>query len=65
MQVNRITKKDGKLETTQVEVPTPVYNFRVRPEIYEPLVLEAAKESRSITAHINHILGQHLTNQLK
>jgi len=65
MKVNRITKKDGRIEKTQVEVPAPVYNVRIRPELYEPLVSEAAKESRSITAHINHILGQHLTNQLK
>jgi len=65
MQVNRITKKDGKLETTQVEVPAPVYNVRIRPELYEPLVLKAAKEHRSVTAEINHRLELSLSDQLK
>lgn len=65
MQVNRVIKKNGKLETTQVEAPTPVYNVRIRPEIYEPLVTIAAKEHRSITAHINYVLERALENQLK
>ena len=65
MQINRITKKDGKLETTQVEVPVPVYNVRIRPEIYEPLVVQAAHEHRSVTAHTNYVLEQHLANRVK
>ncbi len=60
MQVNRVIKKNGKLETTQVEMPTPIYNVRIRPEIYEPLVAIAAKEHRSITAHINYLLEREL-----
>lgn len=65
MKVNRITKKEGRIEKTQVEVPTPVYNVRIRPEIYEPLVIQAGRERRSITAHINYILEQHLADRVQ
>ena len=65
MKVNRITKQNGKLETTQVEVPAPVYNVRIKPEIYEPLVIQANQEHRSITAHINYVLERHLANRIQ
>lgn len=64
MKVNRITKKDGEIERAQVEVPEPVYNVRIRPEIYEPLVIVAAKEHRSVTAHINYVLERHLASSI-
>lgn len=61
--INRITKKDGKIVKTQVDAQTPIYNVRIKPELYEPLVLQASQESRSVTAHINHILATHLNKQ--
>lgn len=65
MQVNRVIKRNGKIETTQVEAPTPIYNVRIKPEIYEPLIMLAAKERRSITAHINYVLEREVASQLK
>lgn len=60
MKVNRITKKGGKITKEQIDKPDPIYNVRIRPEVYEPLVVQAARENRSATAQINHILEQHL-----
>lgn len=65
MKVNRIAKNNGKIETTQVEIPAPIYSVRIRPEIYEPFVALAAKEKRSITAHVNYVLEQELAKRLK
>lgn len=65
MKINRIIKKNGKIETAQVELPAPVYNVRIKPEIYEPLVIQAGRERRSITAHINYILERHLADHVQ
>ena len=65
MKATRVTKQNGKIEKTQVDLPEPVYNVRIKPEIYEPLVLRAAKEHRSVTAHINYLLEQALAAQLQ
>lgn len=65
MKVTRVTKQNGKIETTQVEVPEPVYNVRIKPEIYEPLVVQAVQEHRSATAHINYVLERHLTGRIQ
>jgi hypothetical protein len=65
MKVNRITKKNGKIETTRVELSAPVYNVRIKPEIYEPLVIQAGQERRSITAHINYLLERHLADHVQ
>lgn len=65
MKVNRVTKQNGKLETTQVDVPATIYSVRIKPEIYEPLVIQAGQERRSITAHINYILERHLADRVQ
>ena len=65
MKVNRIIKKGGKIEKTQVEAEPPIYNVRIRPEIYEPFVVLAAKEKRSVTAHINYVLEQYLASRVE
>lgn len=58
--VNRIVKKDGKIIKTKVDVPTPVYNVRIKQEVYERLVVLAAENGRSITGEINYRLEQSL-----
>lgn len=58
--VNRIVKKDGKIIKTKVDVPTPVYNVRIKQEVYERLVFLAAENGRSITGEINWRLEQSL-----
>ena len=58
--VNRIVKKDGKLIKTKVDVPTPVYNVRIKQEVYERLVVLAAENGRSVTGEINYRLEQSL-----
>ena len=65
MKVTRITKKDGKIVKNQAEISDPIYNVRIRPEIYEPLVILAAKEKRSVTAHINYVLEQYLESHVE
>lgn len=63
MKISRVTKINGKLETTQIEAAAPIYNVRIKLEIYEPLALLAAKEHRSVTAHINYLLEQSLAKR--
>ena len=58
--VNQITKKDGKIIKTKVDVPTPIYNVRIKQEVYERLVVLAAENGRSVTGEINHRLEQSL-----
>lgn len=58
--INQIVKKDGKIIKTQVDAPAPIYNVRIKQEVYEPLVTQAAEENRSVTAQINYILEKHL-----
>lgn len=58
--VNQITKKDGKIIKTKVNVPTPFYNVRIKQEVYERLVVLAAENGRSITGEINYRLEQSL-----
>lgn len=58
--INRITKQNGTITKTQVDVPTPVYNVRIRQEVYERLVVLAAENGRSVTGEINHRLEQSL-----
>ena len=58
--VNRIVKKDGNIIKTKVDVPTPVYNVRIKQEVYERLVVLAAENGRSITGEINYRLEQSL-----
>lgn len=65
MKVNRITKQNGKIETTHIDVPAPVYNVRIKPEIYESLATQASQEHRSVTAHINYVLERHLANRIQ
>lgn len=63
--VNRIIKKDGKITKTQVDAPTPVYNVRIKPEVYERLAVIAAQEGRSATAQINFVLERSLQSDKK
>lgn len=65
MKITRITKQNGKIEKLQVEAPAPIYSVRIKPEIYEPLVIESAQERRSVTAHINFVLEQHLAGKVQ
>ena len=58
--VNRIVKKDGKIIKTKVDVPTPVYNVRIKQEVYERLVVLAAENGRSVTGEINYRLEHSL-----
>lgn len=58
--VNQIIKKDGKIIKTKVDVPTPIYNVRIKQEVYERLVVLAAENGRSITGEINYRLEQSL-----
>lgn len=58
--INRITKQNGTIAKTQVDVPTPIYNVRIKQEVYERLVVLAAKNGRSVTGEINHRLEQSL-----
>ena len=57
--VNQIVKKNGKIIKSKVEISTPVYNVRIKQEVYERLVVLAAENGRSITGEIN------LSNRLK
>ena len=61
--VNRIVKKNGKLIKSKVEIPTPVYNVRIKQEVYERLVVLAAENGRSVTGEINYRLEQSLKKQ--
>ena len=56
--INRITKQNGTI--TQVDAPTPIYNVRIKQEVYERLVVLAAENGRSVTGEINHRLEQSL-----
>ncbi len=58
--INQITKKDGKIIKTKVDVPAPIYNVRINQEVYERLVVLAAENGRSITGEINYRLEQSL-----
>ena len=58
--VNRIVKKNGKLIKSKVEIPAPVYNVRIKQEVYERLVVLAAENGRSVTGEINWRLEQSL-----
>lgn len=58
--INQIIKKDGKIIKTQVDENKPIYNVRVKQEIYERLVVLAAENGRSITGEINWRLEQSL-----
>ncbi len=58
MQINRIVKKDGKIHETTAEVKAPVYNVRIKQELYERLSVLANKEDRSVTNYINRILEE-------
>lgn len=58
--INQIVKKDGKIIKTQIDVPRPVYNVRIKQEVYERLVALAAENGRSITSEINWRLEQSL-----
>lgn len=58
--VNRIVKKNGKLIKSKVEISTPVYNVRIKQEVYERLVVLAAENGRSVTGEINYRLEQSL-----
>lgn len=59
-EINRITKQNGTITKTQVDTPTPIYNVRIRQEVYERLVVLAAENGRSVTGEINHRLEQSL-----
>lgn len=58
MQVNRIVKEDGKIEKTTADDKAPVYNVRIKQSLYEPLVILAKKDDRSVTKYINRILEE-------
>ena len=58
--VNRITKQNGTITKTQADAPTPIYNVRIKQEVYERLVVLAAENGRSVTGEINHRLEQSL-----
>ena len=58
--INRITKQNGTIIKTQVDAPTPIYNVRIKQEVYERLVVLAAENGRSVTGEINHRLEQSL-----
>ena len=58
--VNQIVKKNGKIIKSKVEIPTPVYNVRIKQEVYERLVVLAAENGRSVTGEINYRLEQSL-----
>lgn len=58
--INQIVKKDGKIIKTQIDVSRPVYNVRIKQEVYERLVALAAENGRSITSEINWRLEQSL-----
>ena len=58
--VNQITKTDGKIIKTKVNVPTPFYNVRIKQQVYERLVMLAAENGRSVTGEINWRLEQSL-----
>lgn len=58
--INRITKQNGTITKTQVDTPTPIYNVRIKQEVYERLVVLAAENGRSVTGEINHRLEQSL-----
>jgi hypothetical protein len=58
--INRIVKNNGKIIKTKVDVPTPVYNVRIKQEVYERLVVLAAENGRSVTGEINYRLEQSL-----
>lgn len=58
--INRITKQNGVITKTQVDAPTPIYNVRIKQEVYERLVVLAAENGRSVTGEINHRLEQSL-----
>ena len=36
--VNQIVKKNGKIIKSKVEISTPVYNVRIKQEVYERLI---------------------------
>ena len=61
--VNQIVKKNGKIIKSKVEIPAPVYNVRIKQEVYERLVVLAAENGRSITGEINYRLEQSLKKQ--
>lgn len=58
--VNQIVKKNGKIIKSKVEIPTPVYNVRIKQQVYERLVVLAAENGRSVTGEINYRLEQSL-----
>lgn len=58
--INQIVKKGGKIIKTQVDAPSTVYNVRIKQEVYERLVVLAAKNGRSVTGEINWRLEQSL-----
>ena len=58
--INRIVKKNGKLIKSKVKISAPVYNVRIKQEVYERLVILAAENGRSVTGEINYRLEQSL-----
>ena len=58
--INRIVKQNGAITKTRVDAPMPIYNVRIKQEVYERLVVLAAENGRSVTGEINHRLEQSL-----
>ena len=61
--INRIQKKDGKITKKQVDIPVRQWSsVRIDPRLDIPLAMQASNENRTLTAHVNYILEQHIRN---